>query len=1713
MILRKVSFLFVFRTTASPNISFGLHVFISAVCTENLRFIVHSFFIPDDVELVSPARGVSDENQQSSLNKKPDLVPIDQPSQESSAPSLMPEVENSKDKVIKIRNKESWTSDTKDNNGDTESEAESEVFDDIFFQTISKELENDVHLSEEEASVKEKPSQTKVRAQTGLDEDPSRSEGSISPTFDSTLLRYLDDNIRNRIDNEEPSSLPSNSVGKTSDGEKVMVTAQNKEHQDVDGKSENTIELRQEDHSAELQSDGASNKKNYPEVKSKDTMNDDGKLSTTSTGNESSKQCVGGSEKENTTTKVCAPVSKTSPATVDENDRVTPGAKISEQVENNAETFLEFNSSCTTVEECSNTMVGVGVSSAEISSVQEVPETSETTGNQGIDKELSSETLALVERKSSCEESENSEMKVDGETVVESDKTNVATVHLNVEEGIRLIREQCKSFGAVTKKPTEIEQEKTTNEVGNASEFSVSKQDAQEIRSDTNKSLVENNSCTEDNNGSFLPLCEKLLVSVGNELQRNEEQTHQHDNISHVENIAGEDVKSDENSLQDVVLSSDSTSPEASEDSSTYHILHTVVVASKMRSESLGASGSSESPASDIVMCNANDLPADSVSIAKAIELVEEDIKDTNICKDHVDSEVATETSKSDDKVSRINSTQDSTSNDKIISDNNTDVGEDLRAEAPSLEKEILLTETSMEPESKRDEKMDVDSHVITKDSTLRNISVNNLDMARGWEIRRATIEVELKEVSSKKLESLKQTIRCSDTRSFDAKDPVKMLNVTSDNILHEPGTSGREDSRESTESERVMADGEKNCNVSASEEMSFQSDDLLISKEPNISQTSHTTVPAVGKHSVSNDLVTFNDPVSTCDSKDMEVRDSNLDISSEAPSMEDETPPFPPPVPPSVPPPVPPPVPEKLSDGKECSHSRIVNSSATSTANHKTPQTSESQVPESEVNSTSNTDGEASSFPSETPKDGEDVKKTVAVKNNDGYESNEDDHTSTTSDEETVLEQREATVGEHNILEPRDVSTMAKDISVLVENERKEKLISPQKRKVENGRSICNERKDLVVSNERKIDKELEEETAALYKFLESSKNGSIINLLNDTLKEIKRQDSPSPFVQSPSHDSVMTDSEDAYLDTLLSTARRLSDVDSSSRESSDVEIEDSSVLSKEEQSENSDPVMESNVIETVGSQPLTDDLVQTQEHSKTSEREQKMETSVCNNSSPQARQSTCTSTDAQKVSPKLSSKERKQFAENTKDVLRNMNEFSTNNAERCKENKGFSKNCDADGSENDAFLCKNPVLPKVHTKEPPGNNKEVSVNKQDVSKVTIAPRKRGRPSKRAGRVQKAEIRKRRSPRQNKQIPDENLSCRQIPYDRNKSKKFNIHFFCNNSLGRSKDSIELERDMINGETLELDEAQLIDIMEIDDDVDDFHLELEESPKKVCNLQPAPSSEKIVSMKSLDCPLTEQTNDSVGCATTPREEADTISTSEPQGIDNSFSGSASTRKSMTVSCDGNLACRSTMSFDSCKAVSCNTAREKCESETMSSKASLAESNSSPRDNNIALERRGRRSRFLRMKGSAELSDERKAKTPLRSSSNEGRVDDAIASDKSSLQNAHSQAASILTSVQHSSKEDSQGSGESRRVFSSFDVCSSSSSSSSLSSVCMEDTSSHCSSDKEYASTSEMLEKTERNHVEGESLKITLIGEVHPDTGKWVLGPRKQIKVV
>jgi hypothetical protein len=147
-----------------------------------------------------------------------------------------------------------------------------------------------------------------------------------------------------------------------------------------------------------------------------------------------------------------------------------------------------------------------------------------------------------------------------------------------------------------------------------------------------------------------------------------------------------------------------------------------------------------------------------------------------------------------------------------------------------------------------------------------------------------------------------------------------------------------------------------------------------------------------------------------------------------------------------------------------------------------------------------------------------------------------------------------------------------------------------------------------------------------------------------------------------------------------------------------------------------------------------------------------------------------------------------------------------------------------------------------------------------------------------------------------------------------------------------------------------------------------------------------------------------------------------------------------------------------------------------------------------------------------MKGSAEIS-ERKAKTPLRSSSNEGRVDDAIASDKSSLQNAHSQGASILTSVQHSSKEDSQGSGESRRVFSSFDVCSSSSSSSSLSSVCMEDTSSHCSSDKEYASTSEMLEKTERNHVEGESLKITLIGEVHPDTGKWVLGPRKQIKVV
>ena len=88
--------------------------------------------------------------------------------------------------------------DIKNVNDDAESlsDPESEVFDDIFLKTIGKEHKSDSHVSEDEFY-----HEVKKGSETDVDFDDE--EAQRSPTFDSTLLRYLDSNIRKQIDSRE----------------------------------------------------------------------------------------------------------------------------------------------------------------------------------------------------------------------------------------------------------------------------------------------------------------------------------------------------------------------------------------------------------------------------------------------------------------------------------------------------------------------------------------------------------------------------------------------------------------------------------------------------------------------------------------------------------------------------------------------------------------------------------------------------------------------------------------------------------------------------------------------------------------------------------------------------------------------------------------------------------------------------------------------------------------------------------------------------------------------------------------------------------------------------------------------------------------------------------------------------------------------------------------------------------------------------------------------------------------------------------------------------------------------------------------------------------------------------------------------------------------------------------------------------------------------
>ena len=1797
-----------------------------------------------------------------------------------------------------------------------ESETESEVFDDIFFKTISKELEND----EEECS-KDKPAKEKTGGD--YDYESSRSEGSISPTFDSTLLRYLDDNIRSRIENTELSSHVQSSAEKVSSccKDQAMEDGEDNGVDDIDEESDNTIEFPEEDDESsskicdELASDGDSKEKDDTVVDSKETENDHAKPGTTTTNdeNEISQQSVDCSV---TVTKVpenecleqrvdgiiddkhsCAPFAKTMiserASDIQDHDCVAV-SKITGNVEKDAETFLLFDqdSPCSTVQECANTKIGSDASLDEmplsykhgISQNSEMNDkrfaaTDSHTGNvEGNDKSLEEK---LLSRNDSCDSASipkdivretvsknldystlldrksTDEMKDDSfdATVVENNKAEVAGMmqpsvkdHMNVDEGIRLLREKCKCmfknsvkrFESVASISSETKQE-MSNDVGKASESKEENNESQQMTSeehnngscdmsnssidgnssfDTSNSSVEDNGVIKDGDATFVPLCEGLLVSIKEELHKKEGESKTNNNQTHQDNsscgskdtYSAEINRAHDDMSENVAVSSHSTragSPETTKESSTYNILHSALLASKMSnintpSQSfnnneevcINESGKSKIPTSDIEDSKAADSKTrcekDSVAISKTIEIAEGNIKDSktynkcsslsNVLDSKIPREVASKESDSEVEVCSIDSKQDPVSTDAITI-NEPDMSKDSMdkiSKVPSLGKEIPTSSDSKEENSNN-----IESEIITQEtrSTLiDDITMNDRDICKtiGLEIYKTSIEVELREVSSisNKIENhtleTTQDLVCKDKEieSSDTKDietPVEMSMATHDNSLNDPEISKSSeadvkisesldiegmDFNESQESEGNIKKNEEDTFAESKPEIETSSkisETIEEAENPEISEKEETSNPVTPKLETSKtcdvkDNLTLEygdkpeglytpqiqathdmvlDPIATEESEAMETCASSSHILYKTASLliKDKTPPVA--------------ENQEKADVNESSNSFVVDSP--STIQGEKPQISdlvEIRVPGKEnlepdlsdpvavqVHSKSNADdGRASSIEGETPHVWEELNKIdvehkkisnsdeVVVKNNDDYKSTGDDHASMKelSSEAIVVEEEQERL---ELMMPEQQkendSKIEENNIVPVENKLDVNLASNMESEPENVHIIPNKNKYIIVCNESKLDHdmqevtEMEEKRAALYNFFESNKEGSIINLFNDTLKEIERQDSPQhvPITRSSSGDSMLTDSEyssasfeDTYVGTLIEKADCLSDVDISSHEGSDVEMDDpSSLLEMQESTSTNDNKLgtdnvlkragqkcdhkmdstssENSVIETSGTHELTTELVSTEGTSKESKQGHKVESVVCNNSAEE-RRSTRTS---------IKSKELSEF---DKELLQKSNNLSTKN--------------------------------------------KVSFDKKDVSddtKGSITSRKRGRPAKQSRRIQKggiqkdvsAKMSKRRSSRHKKKLHDENLSSRQIPYCRNMFKRSNVQL-----SNKGQDSIKLEKDLRKNDNQPLETDEVIDIMEVSDDADDFHLELdaseEENPldgftaKNVCDL--LLSSENT---NSLECSLPDKMNNSGD--TKPNEEA------------------AITRNSLAAS----------------RTVSCSTTHDKPAAEKSISKDCLADcippGSSIPLGSLTTTARHSTRGNSVRKESRNSMPlqvcslDVSTSNNVCKDFGNENTSSKLIPEHAPVRQDDYSSTPtevcraktdrlsrsveSLVSSKPNLSSNSLHGCDENVVAASVLaDVCSSDSSSSAASplSQCMEDVSSQSSTEKGYSSTSTAIMDSQDSSTEsngrlgrGECLKVTLISETDPDTEKTnrTVSPGKPTEIV
>ena len=1539
---------------------------------KRIKYLVMSFKIcflfSDNVKLVSPQQNAETESednveeQQSEhkgVREETNFVEIC--SKKSKDDPLAPVLEAEKPKC-NVEKSEGNLDDSS-----SLSDAESEVFDDIFLKTIKKELAD---ISEDENCFT-----------NGSDDcDASRTEGSISPTFDSTLLRYLDDTTRNKIENRELSSLATISA-KTDDNNESDATIECPEEYNAcldrglscdeltrDAKEIiNAIDIIEEPGSEPLHSesevDSDENKTNASpvavmhveedgSVETKDAVVEEGDVVVSKGSETESKQSL-------TPPSVleCADTNSSIPIL----DKMLDG-KLTRHI----------STSCETV---NSTGIDIGTS-GDISNVEESEPSHCGSDKLKTDSEVKDKSCHAV-----ILQNNNAVIARTLDTCAEND--------MDVDDAIEFIRKNVERRIGKRRKLSETEISETS-ETEPVTSNNVSNEELKQTITEYSSSFETSDSSFEDtvsfenHNSPFVPLCEGLLPSVEHELQKKEDNVNNNGKEHDECRCSSNKHTSTENEY--IAFNDDLSTISQTRESveNTYKTLHSAVVASKMEgsndlsqscviNEDTSLTSTDNMKVSKPLGCKtllAKEQPAlvsNCLPLSKAIELVQEYPQTCKVpVSDKLTNEKTKPCGKSDSEVKTcvvvevvnpVQTVEESTKDPLPAKHSMSQVHE-----ASGLGKEIMAPTATEEPNLDEDKCQ----QMVTQDmSRIKDSAIEDSEICNTFRLEKegqnlstncnevvprdtATVIQELdtgetldskKEVAFSDLPSNEVSPKTDDldigqtsevTRGFELKDAImessratdsqnQLQNDVQDDELSkslgvqlEFDNSGdvKETGRNITKKNiatglksDLQVSNQRSDSVKR-ENVELPSEELRINDEeigkPSFNamsaMTSNTNENFIEESQVESQGTGLGPDSVLADGSEKEINDDPNSCLSNAAFIEDEN--------------------------KEMADTVELSDLATTAGPAETPQVTKNHtMPKKEGHSVS---GVIDTPPIIAMQAAEaETKADVEKKENLQSESSlslSSKSNSQLAELKVPKEQRSddfTGLGgpghENNASNRTNEDSLAHEPMEYFNN------------KLEHDLLFTNEFKGLTIRNERNLgqgkkqkDTEVTEATAVLCQYLESHQSCSVGHLLLDILTK-KKVDVPGkvehikakdliknlPITQLPFHDGFMKDSdcsltelEESSAQNLITKASQLSDneQDISSLESSDVEM---TVLEMQGELRN-DPEMPStglnsvrvgkdtsltpteangrqisynvfNSLELPGQKSgpemdkistqstfselhkLTDNLVSTHEGdiSQTSGQEHKIESSPCQSL---VQKSSLSNSEETAVD------NRNAFCEESAEISNNKKELSENKngADLSKNNKAIPL--------NGTYLSKVSMDVFKNNCEVSSNNKALLVNNvvSMISKGKVKTRKRGRLPKQARQIPDVQDDvfdkkvKRRSPRQRKLRCDEvfdllcgsNLSSRELPYDPNMFKASS-----GKGLARRESFVKLETELRAGgkDILELDPEQVIDILAISEDDDEFFLQLDISSEE----------------GSIVSELTQRTTPSVGSSSLP----------------------------------------------------------------------------------------------------------------------------------------------------------------------------------------------------------------------------------------------------